>query len=216
MIYQKILILEAPWSDDIADTRATKEIYSSPETLLSIHPEPVGIIQRPLVSSTYLDDIDKFVALPCNQRGPNLVIISAHGTHSFVKRKGDMKHRREIEAFDRKINISTDIRALNGKLGRTIFILDACEIGIRVESFRKASGALGTIGFAKRVDWIDSSVFILSLLLYLQQAGIFHLQRARKKTGVTQPRAQTVFEAMISGSYRSLAESLDVKHSFGA
>ena len=215
MAYEKILILEAPWSSNIADTRATREIYSSAETLLSVHLEPVRIIQRPLVSSTYLNDIGKFAALACNQRGYNLVIFSAHGTHSFVTRKEGKKHRRELQAFDSDINISTGIRTLRGKLGRTIFVLDACEIGTNVRSFREAAGALGVIGFAKEVDWIDSSVFILALLLRLQQSRVFHRRRIHKNTGVTQPKVEKVIKAMATGAYKSLARSLDIQYSFG-
>ena len=207
MAMEKILILEAPWSDEIEDTRATREIYSSAETLLSVYPEPLRIIQRPLISSTYIDDIERFVSLDCNLRGPNVVIFSAHGVHSLVSGK---KHRRELQAFDGDINISKEVTKLNGKLGRTIFILDACKIGIKPESFRKATGALAVIGFTKKVDWIDSSIFVLAVLLRLQEGGVLHLRRARKK----QSTVKKVIEGMTDGVYKSLADSLDVKHDF--
>lgn len=207
MAMEKILILEAPWSDEIEDTRATREIYSSAETLLSVHPEPLRIIQRPLMSSTYIDDIERFVSLDCNRRGPNVVIFSAHGVHSLVSGK---KHRRELQAFDGDINISKEVRKLNGKLGRTIFMLDACKIGIKPKSFLQVTGALAVIGFTKTVDWIDSSIFVLAVLLRLQQSGVLHLKRACKK----QSTVKKVIEGMTDGVYKSLADSLGVQHDF--
>jgi hypothetical protein len=212
MRYNKILILEAPWSGDIEDTRATREIYSSAETLLSIHPKPVQIIQRPLVSTTYLQDIRQFVELPCNQRGPNFVILSAHGAHSLV---ASGKHRRELLAFDSDlVNISKGIRELRDKLAKTVFILDACEIGDTIESFREAAGALGAIGFANNVNWIDSSIFVLALLLRFQEQEVYHSRTARRVTETTEPEVKRVVKEMIEGTYKSLALSLGVEHSF--
>jgi hypothetical protein len=211
MAMEKILILEAPWSDEIEDTRATREIYSSAETLLSVHPEPLRIIQRPLILSTYINDIERFVSLDCNLRGPNVVIFSAHGVHSLVSGK---KHRRELQAFDGDINISKEVTKLNGKLGRTIFILDACKIGIRPKSFRQATGALAVIGFTKTVDWIDSSIFVLAVLLRLQQTRALHLKRALKNTKFKESTVKKVIEGMTDGVYKSLASSLGVQHDF--
>ena len=84
MANEKVLILEAPWSDDIEDTQATRDIYASAETLLRIGTNPVRIISRPLISTTYAQDIEQFVDLDCNRRGPNVVVLSAHG--KVVKR----------------------------------------------------------------------------------------------------------------------------------
>ena len=44
MAYEKILILESAWSDEISDSRATREIYGSLETLFSLHDDPLRII----------------------------------------------------------------------------------------------------------------------------------------------------------------------------
>jgi len=215
MANEKILILEAPWSFTIADTSATREIYSSAETLLSIHPEPVRIIQRPLVSTTYLDDIKQFVSLECNKRGPNIVVLSSHGCHTLVLRGNAKKHRRELRGFDDSINISVEIRRLTDSLKRTIFILDACEVGENISSFREAAGAAGAVGFSETVDWIDSSVFVLALLLKFQSSGVFHMKRARTSTGVTTPKAEKVVQEMKLGPYKSLMKSLSVQYSFG-
>jgi|GEM_PF-1794188 len=215
MANEKILILEAPWSSNIADTRATREIYSSAETLLSIHNEPIRIIQRPLVSTTYLEDIKQFVSLKCNERGPNVVVLSAHGNHSLVLRTGTDRHRRELQAFDGDVNISAEIKRISGLLSRTVFVLDACEVGENVRSFRKAAGAVGAIGFSKAVDWVDSSVFVLALLLRFQAQGFFHLKRARRNTGNTMPMAEKTISEMTNGAYKSLAKSLGLEYNFG-
>jgi hypothetical protein len=211
---EKILILEAPWSSNIADTRATREIYTSAETLLSVHPEPIRIIQRPLISKTYIKDIEQFVSLDCNKRGPNVVILSAHGNHSVIKQGNRTKNCRTLSAFDGDINISVQIQSISSNLSRTIFILDACQVGTNVHTFVKAAGALGAIGFSETVDWIDSSVFILALLLRFQSAKIFHLKRARTSNGTTKPKTEKIVQHMVSGVYKSLATSLGVQYHF--
>ena len=212
MANEKILILEAPWSNEIADTQATRDIYTSAETLCRLGPEPIRIIQRPLVSMTYLDDIEKFVDLECNQKGPNVIIFSAHGSHTLSKNN---KHRRQLDAFDGSINISREIRRVKKKLGHTIIVLDSCELGTNVESFRKASGSLAVIGFTENVDWVDSSVFILALLLRFQMNGVFHLQRARKSTSKTEPKTKRTIREMLEGTYKSFKEPLGIEYSFG-
>ena len=216
MANEKILIFEAPWFPKIEDTQATRDIYASAETLLRIGPQPIRIIQRPLVSTTYLDDIEKFVDLECNQKGPNVIIFSAHGSHTFSK---ENKNRRKIKAFDRSINISVDIRCLKEKLGRTIIVLDSCEIGKNVGSFRRASGSLATLGFTKDVDWVDSSVFILALLLHFQQNDVFQedvfsLKRARKSTRETESKTEKTIKKMLEGTYKSFKKPLGIIYSF--
>ena len=212
MANDKILILEAPWSNAIEDTQATRDIYSSAETLCRLGPEPIRIIQRPLVSTTYLIDIRKFVSLECNRRGPNFIIFSAHGSHMLSKRN---KNRRKLRAFDQVINLSKDIQDLKRQLKHTVIILDSCEIGTNIKSFRKVSGARGVIGFANDVDWVDSSVFILALILNFHEAGVFHLQKDRSSTRITTPKTEKVVEKMLNGTYRSFGKSLAVKYCFG-
>ena len=212
MANEKILILEAPWSDDIDDTQATRDIYTSAETLLRLGPNPVRIIQRPLVSTTYLRDIRKFVGLSCNRSGPNVVIFSAHGSRTRTKYK---RTRRELEAFDACLDINKDIRCLKKKLKRTIIILDSCGVGKNVHSFRKAANALGAIGFAENVDWVDSSVFVPALLLHFQEKGIFHLKRARKSTPKTEPKSEEAIREMLEGAYKSFKKPLGINYSFG-
>ena len=139
MANEKILIFESAWSERIEDTRSTREIYSSAETLLGLGPSPVRIIQRPLVSSTYLGDIKKFIALECNKRGLNIIIFSAHGCHTRTK-KG--RHKRKLEALDQEIEIS-EIRKVSRRLSRTIIVLDSYgkrKTFRRKQTLRPASG----------------------------------------------------------------------------
>lgn len=124
------------------------------------------------------------------------------------------KHRRELRAFDNDIDLSIGIRSLNGRLERTFSILDGCEVGTSVESFRKAAGASRAIGFAHEVNWIDSSIFILALLSRFQEYGVCHLRRARRSTETAQPRLMRVVEDMTEGTHKSLAQSLGVEYSF--
>ena len=163
MANEKVLILEAPWSDDIEDTQSTRDIYASAETLLRIGPVPVRIIHRPLISSTCVQDIEQFIDLDCNKRGPNVIVLSAHGR--AVNRKSRSKQKRILQqrltAFDGEINLSKGIRPLHDKLTRSIVILDSCSLGVTLSNFHSISGTLAVVGFAKEVDWVDSSMFVL-------------------------------------------------------
>ena len=204
MANEKILILEAPWSDDIENTKTTREIYTSAETLLRLGPHPIRIIPYPLVSATYRDVIKHFTNLQCNKHGPNVIVLSAHGSHTLSK---ENKNRRHLVAFDGEINISREFRLLKGNLGRTIIVLDSCEVGTNIKSFRNASGALGVIGFTKDVSWVDSPVFILAVLLHFQEEGVFHLERDRNKT------IRDTIKTMLEGMYKSFETSLGIEYS---
>ena len=215
MANEKVLILEAPWSVDIEDTQATRDIYSSAETLLRIGTDPVRIIHRPLISTTYVGDIEQFVDLDCNQRGPNVIVLSAHG--QVVRKRRSTRKRviqRRLTAFDGEVDVSSDIRPINEKLARSIIVLDACELGVTLSSFRAHTGALGVVGFDEEVDWIDSSMFVLALLFKLHQEDVLNLKRARRSTGGRRSRAETVIAGMIEGPYASIADSLGVQTAF--
>ena len=214
MANEKILVFEAPWSSKIDETQATKDIYMSAETLLRIGPEPVRVIHRPLISSIYKQDIQKFAALECNKRGPNFIIFSAHG--SLTLRRKNKKIQRKLSAFDGDINLSVGIRDVSELLSRTIIILDSCDIGDKIKSFHQASKAAGVVGFTKNVYWVDSTMFILAVLLKYHEAGILSQKRIRRKTEKTlHPSQQKVLERMISGAWKSLAKSLGVQYYFG-
>ena len=216
MANEKILVFEVPWSPRIDETQATKDIYMSAETQLRIGPEPVRVIHRPLISSRYTQDIEDFAALECNQSGPNFVIFSAHGSFTPLPRdKNKIRYRREIEAFDGEVNLSTEIRKVSKSLTRTIIILDSCDIGEKIKSFYHASGAAGVIGFAEEVDWVDSTTFILAVLLKYYGGGVMTQKRIRKTTTKTVSSQQKVLEGMTKGAWKSLAESLGVESYFG-
>ena len=225
MANEKVLILEAPWSGKIEDTQATRDIYVSAEMLLRSGAKPARVIHRPLISTTYKDDIEKFVELDCNQRGPNVIVLSAHGEwvrKTVVKKQTSVRRRvvrhRHLEAFDGDINLSHDIQSLRDKLSRSIVVLDACEVGVSPKKFRERSGALAVVGFAEEVDWVDSSMFVLAMLFKLHQGGVLSLKRATQSTEARRSRVENVIKAMIDeqdGPYASLAKSLGVRTAFG-
>ena len=210
----KVLIFEAPWSTDIEMDYMTSDIYKSAETLLRLGSNPVRIITRPLISSTYLQDIEKFVNLPCNEKGYNVVVFSAHG--DLKRSKGRrLLVRRQLVAFDGNVNISADAKEMEEYgLQRSVIILDSCKLGSGVKSFAERCGALGVIGFEKDVDWVDSSVFVLATLFNFHQ-DILHLKRAHQSTFTRVSKAEKVMKHMVRGSYASLAESLGVQAFFG-
>jgi hypothetical protein len=209
MAYEKILILESSWADDsenyIRDSRSTARIYLSFESLLSLHDVPVFAVHRPLLAARYATDIRQFVSLPANVNHLNIVILSAHGSFTRVQ-KGDKKvNRRRLHAIDGQIALSRDIHSLKGVLERTVFILDACDVGSRIGEFRNAAGALGVIGFSQSVDWADSAIFVLALLLHIQSRGIF------KKSRPSSDAMKRLVDELRNGAYKSLAESLGLE-----
>ena len=209
MKLEKLLILESTWAQDeaayLTDSRSTAQFYSN---LLAIQQTPVFAITRPLLANRFQTDIKQFVSLPVNQRGPNVIILSGHGQHQLLLNQRTKKHRRILQAIDGEINLSLTVRTLSRYLQRTIFILDACDIGENIASFQQASGALGVIGFSNIVDWVDSSTFILALLLKFQQEGVFEMKRT------TAIRPYQVLETMLNQGYQSLMDALAVNYYF--
>ncbi|KUO64588.1 MAG: hypothetical protein APF84_03965 [Gracilibacter sp. BRH_c7a] len=211
---RKLLILESNWGENeeeyLTDSRSTSKIYSSIETLLSLHNSPLQIIQRPLLSFRFVEDIKQFTNLPENKNGVNIIILSAHG--SLVrKKKNSLKTKkitRTLCAIDNVINISTEMRKVSKFLKRTIIILDSCAIGEKTESFLKASKALGVIGFSKDVDWIDSAVFILALLCKYQDEGAFSLKR------FTPVKPKQIIAQMEVGHYKLFFDELGIEYCF--
>jgi len=136
----------------------------------------------------------------------NIVILSAHGTFSRVQKGDRTVNRRRLSAIDGEIKLSRDIRNLKGKLKRTVFILDACEVGERVNEFRKAAGALGVIGFSKSANWADSAVFVLALLLHIQTMEIFQKPQSLGRTLI-----RHLVDDLRQGTYKSLAKALGLE-----
>jgi hypothetical protein len=168
----------------------------------------VFTITRPLLAFRYINDIRHFVELPSNKKGPNVVILSAHGRHKKINKKGKTVHSRVLNAIDDEIRISKEIRTLSHLLNKTVFILDACNVGQNSSSFREASNSLGVIGYSKSVDWIDSSTLILAILLKFQDDGIFKMRQ------VIPDRPRNIIRKMENGTYNSLFTRLGVDYSF--
>lgn len=211
---EKILILEGNWAEEdddyISNSCSATRIFTSVEALLSVHDIPIKIIQRPLLKCRYKEDIRQFVNLEANKKGINLIILSAHGEKGLKRKRGWRRiHSRKIKAIDGDINLSTGsgIKQLSSELGRTIMILDSCEVGKSLKSFKEFSGALGVIGFSKDVDWIDSAVFILALLLKYQSEKVFS-----KKVLLKKPKK--ILKEMEKGAYKLLMGKLGVEYEF--
>lgn len=210
MANEKILIFETDWFEeaDIEASRSIRHIYSSAETLLGLGDPPVRVVRRPLISDMYRDDVEAFVNLNCNSKGVNVVIFSTHGSYEMTQ-KG--RHRRTLETSDyRDVDIGAGIRELDEKLDRTILVLDACEVGKKMSSFRKAAGASAAVGFSKEVDWKDASVFVFAVLLNFRESGVFHARMRKTALG----RAKDTVREMLNGTYKSFKDSLGVKCSF--
>jgi hypothetical protein len=209
MAYEKILILESTWADTeadyIRDSRSTARIYSSFEALQSLRDRPVFAIHRPLLAHRYLRDMAQFVALPANRKGVNLIILSSHGSFRRIEKGNKLVNVRRLHAIDGEVKLSKDIHSLKGELSRTVFILDACDVGASASAFQHASGALAVLGFSKTVDWVDSAAFVLALLLHMQSEGILHEAKASPK-----PIGRLV-KRLRTGAYRSMAKALGLQ-----
>lgn len=217
MAFEKILILESNWAgvkeDYIKDSRSATRIYRSIGSLLSVHEKPVIITERPLLKSRFIKDIRQFTELEANQTGFNLIILSAHGKFKRLEKQkpnGEITYtnKRKLDAVDGTLRISRKIHSLKGNLRRTVFLLDACEVGKRIEAFRSTGKALGAIGFEKEVDWVDSACFILTLLLKFQISGVFQKEEGYLK------ELNDVIDAMQTGGYGPLMKKLGVVCAF--
>lgn len=193
----KILLLESDWSavlpDAPARVRSAAKLYAA--VLARAQAEIL-----PLHKASWREDLLRFSALPENQRGPNIIVISAHG------------HWRDkqcvLAAADGQFDMCRELAALRKQLRRSLFILDACNLGRGVEEFQHASGALGVIGFQGSVEWTASNVFVLTLLRAWQAAGVFELKRALPG------RAKQVLEKLPRQGYADLMNGLGVRSAF--
>ena len=143
-------------------------------------------------------------------------MLSAHGKFDIRKRgsKPKLVIQRRLTAFDGEVDVGRGVRPLKEKLARSVIVLDACKLGLTLSNVRVLSGALGVVGFAEEVDWVDSSMFVLAMLFKLHQEDVFNLKRARRSTDVKRSRAETVISDMIEGPYASMKDSLGVRTAF--
>jgi len=211
----RLLILEGSWgekpNDYISDSLSTTRVYSALEALLWIHGTPIRIIQRPLLNGRFISDLHQFTSLRSNKTGINIVVLTAHGKKRSKQKLHSRRktHKRTLRAIDGTLNLSAKIQKLSQKLSRTILIIDSCQVGADLGSLLQASGALGIIGFAADVDWIDSSTFVLAILLKFHEEGVFTSTKSRALTA-----ARRVMSQMESGAFSSLWEELEAEYLF--
>jgi len=210
---QKLLILESHWSvrkkERITDGRSTGIIYKTAlQSLMSTTKQPYSILTRPLLASTFADDIEQFVNLPSNRKGMNVIIISGHGDIMFESYDEDFGEMKKcVQAYDEKVS-TTCFEELYADLTRSIVIFDACDIGTEVNRLQFYSNALMVIGFAKAVAWCDSTLFVLSLLMEFHFRKVFQSKRINRYTPLF------ILNTMRAGRYKSLIKSLKVRWKF--
>jgi hypothetical protein len=201
-VHYGALILEGSWAQEVdylTDSRSTARLYTALEDLLSLEGTPIRLIHRPLLNCRFAQDIRDFVRLAEKQSGGTVIILSAHGARIRTK-KGS--RRRVLRALDGKLNLSSEIKQVNDVLGKTILVLDSCEVGQSLDLFQRAAKALAVIGFARSVDWVDSTTFILALLNKLDDAKFF---TATKKI---EGAAKEAIGEMWKDPYAALAKLL--------
>jgi hypothetical protein len=205
-----VLILEGNWGEDetayLTDSRSTSRLYAALEDLLSLGSRPVKFIQRPLLAGHFVEDIRNFVSLTKDQDRGTVIILSAHGSRRKTKTG---KKRRVLQALDGKLNLSLQIKDIGDILGKTIMVLDSCEIGERLGLFQRAAKALAVIGFSEDVGWVESAVFILAFLDKLDDYKYFS-----NKTDIRHAATEAI-KAMWSPPYKSLAEHLGAEKVIG-
>jgi hypothetical protein len=196
---RKLLLLESDWRGAAdrppTQTRSAARLYAALGGLLSTPARPLECLRRPLLADSLQSELADFVKLPENRRGPNVVVISTHGFYQAPS--GHL-----LAAADGLIEPRRVFAALEGRLHRSLVIMDACQIGADLSALR--AGTLGLVGFQGEVDWLASSVFVLALLRGWQRAGVFELQRAHPA------RAKRVLDSMRGGDYARLMRELGV------
>ena len=211
----KILILESEWSHYI-DEKSACDIYKSIEAM----PYSIDVVSRPLIKDIYLDYIGQFISLIWNKAETNVIILSGHGGNKTeIDDQGNRWHRREISGFTGQIDLNEDLeefeywdedgKKIRGPFQRTIFILDSCLIGKKIKQFCKQVDAFGVIGYSESVDWTDSSIFTLAILLHFLAAEVF-----TKQARGGNPLAKQILDEMKQGAYKSMMEELGVTYAF--
>jgi ribosomal protein S18 acetylase RimI-like enzyme len=69
-----------------------------------------------------------------------------------------------------------------------------------------SSPKVGVIGFSQSVEWADSAVFVLALLLHIQTMEIFQKPQSLGRTLI-----RHLVEDLRQGTYKSLAETLGLE-----
>jgi hypothetical protein len=187
----KVLILESDWRP--APNSEPTEQRSSAKLYRSVVAEARC---APLRAATWRTEIDTFLAQKNTQRGVNLIILSSHGNN--------LAHKPVLATDDGVIG---DFSAFGKQLKRSILVFDACYLGAQIEALQQCSGALGAIGFAAKVNWTASSVFVLALLRFYLRHGVFDLQRC----STARPRKALAY---LMQDYAVLAQQLGAASNF--
>jgi hypothetical protein len=194
MALEKLLILETDWQEG----KPAGRLYGS---VAGLPAEPPLICRRrPFLAATYLQELRDFLSLPANRKGVNVAVFSAHGQYQ----PGEP---RMLKGMDGRVDLG-ELRGLRGQLDKSIFILDACQVGSDLHSFISATGALGVLGFQKQVNWLASSVLVLALLRRFHQEGVFHMRRH------SPIRPRKILDSMLAREYNTLMGQLGVTYLF--
>jgi hypothetical protein len=205
----KVLFLESCWSNEsdgndfLLNRRSAAKLYSALEMLGSTWQSPLITVNRPLLAKRFQPDIQAFVRLEHNRRGPNAVVLSAHGGEKISNRRPIVS-----DYLGRHVDLWKEFGELAGSLQRTIIFLDSCVLGSDAAALRLRADCLGVISFGADVGWTDAAILILAILTKFQEEGVFHMERA------SPVRPRQILESMTGGAYQSLCESLALDHAF--
>ena len=158
------------------------------------------MIYRPLISSTFVEDIKKFINLDCNRHGVNLIIFSAHGRVDDWADEPEMT--RIMKAFDGEIDFGREMRKLKGKLSGSIIFLDVCNSAEDLFGLYPDTGALGILGFVQDTNWSEAPVFLLTLLTDLYQGGALDHVSEEKYSNEKRSDVVELIQKMISKTYK--------------
>lgn len=196
----KLLVLESDWrrqpQQAPTQQRSSAALYASVERLQHSKSPPLHCLSYPLLAHTCAQHMSDFIALPINRRGPNVIIISSHGRW----------HRRQffISAGDNLLRLEQLQTQFSERLQRSLVVLDMCQSGAAIQSFCRSTRALGVIGFAHPVDWLGSSLWVLSLLRQWYAAELFAMRRC------SSIRPAQVLQKMSTQAHAQLTQRLKV------
>ncbi|MDM8545598.1 hypothetical protein QUF61_03800 [Candidatus Venteria ishoeyi] len=189
---QKILLLESNWLPQ--ESRLLADVY---QRVL-----PADLMQtQALMADSCQQVLLDFIRHPARQRGPHLIILSAHAQY------GD-KRECWFRGGDSRFDLNVVLKALRGQLKRSILLLDACFVGQDVQRLQQNCGALGVIGFAGPINWTASSIFNMALLRQWQAAGLWQMQRCSPR------RPEKVIQIMQQQVYKVMMQQLQVNFTF--
>lgn len=202
----KLLLLESDWRRQPGqvptERRSAASIYASLSRLQVPGQQALTCLRYPLQRDISTWRMGDFLRLPVNRRGPNLIVLS---THAHLREAGLL-----LSANGGTVCLDALLAPLRGRLQRSLLVLDTCHGGQLATSLCNDYAMLGVLGFNREVDWMASSIFILSLLRNWYQAGVFSMRRA------SPVRPARVLAAMEKGAYGGQMRALGVSYRFSA